>query len=65
MQCPEVRLYVKVCPKTDGRQNSRKDNDIAETSGDAEGQAALSLCSRHACMLKAADIFIFTLPHHQ
>lgn len=66
LQCPEVKLYVQVCPKIDGRQNSGKDNDIAGTCGDdAEGHAALSVCSRHVCTQNDADMSIFTLPRHQ
>lgn len=30
--CPEVRLYVKICPKTDSKQSSEEDNNIAQTS---------------------------------
>lgn len=30
--CPEVELYVKVCPKTDSQQSSEGDNDIANAS---------------------------------
>lgn len=31
--CPEVRLYVKICPKTDSKQSSEEDSKIAKTSG--------------------------------
>ena len=46
--CPEVRLYVKICPKTDSKQSSEEDNNIASVM---MVWTALSVCSRHACAL--------------
>lgn len=48
--CPEVRLYVKICPETDSEQNSEEDNNTAETSA-MMVLTALSVCSQHVCVL--------------
>lgn len=48
--CPEVRLYVKICPKTDREQSNDEDNNIAKTSV-IMAQTAFSVCSQRACVL--------------
>lgn len=47
---PEVRLYVKISPKTDSKQSSEEDNNIAKTSV-MMVWTALSVCSQHARVL--------------
>lgn len=64
--CPEVRLYVKICPQTDRKRSSEEEGNKMAKISEMMVWTALSVCSRHACALvKAADTFLFTWPHHQ
>lgn len=62
--CPEVRLYVNICPKTDSKQSSEW--DVAKTSMMMFYLDWL-VCMLPACVCasKAADTFLFTWPHLQ
>lgn len=48
--CPEVKLYVQICPKTVSEQSSEEDNNTAKTSV-IMGETASSVCSQHAQVL--------------
>ncbi len=47
---PEVRLYVKICCKTDTGQSCEGDNNTAKTSA-MTVLTASSVCSLHVCVL--------------